>query len=51
MLRAAAAFAELIDAAQDFGDQRSRLRELGQLEHDVAAEAHDPGADLDQLFA
>jgi hypothetical protein len=42
---------ELIDAAQDLCEQRSRHRHLGQLEHHVAAVAHDPGADLDQLLA
>ena len=39
------------DAAQDFGKQGARHCDLGQLEHDVAAMAHDPGADLDQLLA
>ena len=40
-----------IDPAQDLGEQGSRHRHLGQLEHHVAAVAHDPGADLDQLLA
>jgi hypothetical protein len=34
---------ELIDAAQDLCEQRSRHRHLGQLEHHVAAVAYDPG--------
>ena len=42
---------ESIDPAQDLGEQRPRHRHLGQLEDEVAAVAHDPGADLDQLLA
>ena len=42
---------EVIDPAQDLGEQRPRHRDLGQLEHNVAAVAHDPGADLDELRA
>ena len=41
---------EPIDPAQDLGEQGARHRDLGQLEHDVAAMAHDLGADLDQLL-
>ena len=40
-----------VDPPQDLGEQRSRHRHLGQLEDDVAAVAHDAGADLDQLLA
>ncbi len=32
--------------AQDFGEQCSRYGDLGQLESDIAAVAHDLGADL-----
>ena len=42
---------ELIDAAQDLCEQRSRHRHLCQLEHHVAAVADDSGTDLDQLLA
>jgi hypothetical protein len=43
--------AEPIDPVQDLGEQGARHRYLGQLDHHVAAVAHDPGADLDQLLA
>jgi hypothetical protein len=36
---------------QDVGGQGPGHRHLGQLEHDVAAVAHDPGTDLDQPLA
>ena len=39
---------QLIDPVQDLGEQRPRHRHLGQLEHQVAAVAHDPGV---QYFA
>jgi hypothetical protein len=42
---------EPVDPAQDLDEQGARHRHLGQLEHDVATMAHDPGADLDQLLA
>jgi hypothetical protein len=42
---------EPVDPAQDLREQRSGHRHLGQLEHDVATVAHDPGADLDQLLS
>jgi hypothetical protein len=42
---------QAVDPAQDFGEEHPRHRHLGQLEDDVAAVAHDPGADLDQLLA
>jgi hypothetical protein len=42
---------EPVDPAQDLGKQGARHCDLGQLEHDVAAMAHDPGADLDQFLA
>jgi hypothetical protein len=42
---------ESVDPAQDLREQRPWHRHLGQLEHDVAAMAYDPGADLDQLLA
>jgi hypothetical protein len=35
---------------QNLGKQGARHCHLGQLEHHVAAMAHDPGADLDQLL-
>jgi hypothetical protein len=44
-------WSEPIDPAEDLGEQGARHRYLGQLEHDVATVAHDPGADLDQLLA
>jgi hypothetical protein len=44
-------WSEPIDPAQDLGEQGSRHRDLGQLEHDVAAVAVDPGANLDHLPA
>jgi hypothetical protein len=37
-----------VDPAQGLGEQDARNRQLGQLEHEVATIAHDPGADLDQ---
>ena len=37
--------------AQDLGEQCPRHGDLGQLEDEVAAVAHGPGADLDQLLA
>jgi hypothetical protein len=40
-----------VDPPKDVPEQRSGHRYLGQLEHDVAAMAHDPGTDLDQLLA
>jgi hypothetical protein len=45
------AAAEPIDPAQDFGEQRPWHRDLGELEHHVAAVPDDPPADLDQLLA
>jgi hypothetical protein len=42
---------EPVDPAQDLDEQGARHCHLGQLEHDVATMAHDPGADLDQLLA
>jgi hypothetical protein len=39
------------DPTEDLGEQRSRHRHFGQLEHDVVPVAYDPGADLDQLLA
>jgi hypothetical protein len=36
---------------QNLGKQGARHCHLGQLEHHVAAMAHDPCADLDQLLA
>jgi hypothetical protein len=42
---------QAIDPAQDVGKQRSWHRHLSELEHHVAAMAHDAGADLDQLLA
>ena len=38
------------DPTEDLGEQRSRHRHFGQLEHDVAAVADDSGTDLDQLL-
>jgi hypothetical protein len=46
MLRAVWIWPELIDAAQDLCEQRSRHRHLGQLEHHVAAVADDSGTAL-----
>ena len=42
---------EPIDAAQDVGEQRSRDRDLGKLEGDIAPVPDRLGADLDQLVA
>jgi hypothetical protein len=39
-------WSEPIDPAQDLGEQCSGHRHLGQLEHHVAAVAHDPGVKL-----
>ncbi len=39
-----------IDEAEDFPKQLPRHRNLGQLESDIAAVAHDLGANLDQLL-
>ncbi len=39
-----------VDAAQDVGEQASRDRDLGKLEGDIAAMAHDLSADLDKLL-
>jgi hypothetical protein len=41
---------QLIDPPLNAGEQSARHRNLGQLKHHVAAVAHDPGADLHQLF-
>jgi hypothetical protein len=38
-------------AANDRGEHGARHRHLGQLEDDIAAVAHDPGADLHELLA
>ena len=38
------------DPTEDLGEQRSRHRHFGQLEHDVAPVAYDPGANLHQLL-
>jgi hypothetical protein len=35
-----------VNEAQDFGEQCSRYGDLGRLEGDMAAVAHDLGADL-----
>jgi hypothetical protein len=51
MTGTAAAVAAGHRSAANAAEQRSRHRHLGQLEHHVAAVAHDPGADLDQLLA
>ena len=42
---------QAVDPAQDPGEQGARHRHLGELEHDIAAVAHDPGADLHQPLA
>jgi hypothetical protein len=42
---------QAFDPAEDLGEQGARHCDLSQLEHDVAAMAHDPGADLHQLLA
>ena len=39
-----------VNEAQDLSEQRSWDGDLGQLESDIAAVAHDLGADLDQLL-
>jgi hypothetical protein len=39
---------EAVDPSKDVPEQRSGHRHLRKLEHDVAAVAHDPGAELDQ---
>jgi hypothetical protein len=41
---------QVIDPPQGVGKQRPQHRDLGQLEHHVAAVARDPGADLHQLL-
>ncbi len=40
-----------VNQAQDLSEQSSRDSDLGKLESDVAAMAHDLGPDLDQLLA
>ncbi len=42
---------QFIDPSQDFPKQVPGHDDLGQLERDVPAMAHDLGTDLDQLFA
>ena len=37
---------QAVDPAQDRGEQCARHRHLGELEHHIAAVAHDPGADF-----
>ena len=49
-LRRNGSSSQIFDQAQDFPEQFPRHRHLGQLEGDVAAVAHDLGADLDQLL-
>ena len=41
---------QLTDPPQDLGQQGFRDSDLRQLESDIAAMAHDLGADLDQLL-
>jgi hypothetical protein len=42
---------QAFDPAEDLGERGARHRYLGELEHHVAAVAHDPGADQDKLPA
>jgi hypothetical protein len=44
-------WSEPVDPPQDLGEQGARHRYLGHLEHHIAAVAHEPGADLDELLA
>ncbi len=48
-LRRSGSWSQIINQAQDFPEQFPRHGNLGQLERDVPAMAHDLGADLDQL--
>ncbi len=41
---------QAVNQAQDVGEQASWDCDLGKLERDIAAVAHDLGADLDQLL-
>ena len=41
-------WSQIINQAQDVGEQASRDCDLGKLERDIATVAHDFGADLDQ---
>ena len=49
-LRRNGSSSQIINQAQDFPEQFPRHGNLGQLERDIAAVAHDLGADLDQLL-
>jgi hypothetical protein len=44
-------WSQSIDQPQNLLAQFLRHRDLGHLEYDVAAMAHDPGADLYEFFA
>ncbi len=49
-LRRSGSWSQIINQAQNFPEQFSRHRHLGQLERDVPAMADDLGSDLHQLF-
>ncbi len=50
-LRRSGSWSQIIDQAQDFLEQASRHRDLGQLKRDVPPVAHDLRADLHQIFS
>ena len=50
LLRWSRSWSQSVDQPQDFLEQFPRHRDLGHLEDDVAAMAHDLGADLDELL-
>ncbi len=50
-LRRSGSWSQIFDQPQDFPEQVSRHRHLGQLERDVPAMADHLGTDLDELLA
>ena len=46
-LRRSGSWSQIINQAQDVGEQASRDCDLGELERDIAAVAHDLDVDLD----
>ncbi len=50
-LRRSGSSSQIINQAQDVGEQASRDCDLGKLERHIATVADDLGADLDQLLA
>ncbi len=50
-LRRSGSSSQIINQAQEVGEQAFRDRDLGELEREIATVANDLGADLDQLLS